>query len=59
MKRFWNALGSLILIAIGSAMISIVLINWMIGCGETFYNADGSWETGSCFLIPYEPVRSQ
>lgn len=59
MKRVWRALGSLILIAIGSGMIALVLINWMIGCGEPIYYPDGSWETGSCFLIPYEPVRSQ
>jgi len=59
MKRVWQALGSLILLLLASGMISIVLINWMIGCGERFYYPDGSWETGSCFLIPYEPVRSQ
>jgi len=59
MNRVWQALGSLILIAIASGMISIILINWMIGCGEPIYYPDGSWETGDCFLIPYEPVRSQ
>ena len=59
MKRVWQALGSLILILVASAMISIVLVNWMIGCGEMIYYPDGSWQTGDCFLIPYEPVRSQ
>ena len=59
MSRVWQALGSLILIAIGSGIFALVMINWMIGCGERIYYPDGSWETGSCFLIPYEPERSQ
>lgn len=59
MSRIYQALGSLILIAIASSIFAVVMINWMIGCGEPIYYPDGSWETGSCFLVPYEPVRSQ
>lgn len=40
-----------------AALIAFVLINWAMGCGEVFYYPDGTWQTGECFLLPYEVAR--
>lgn len=42
-----------------AALMALVLVNWVMGCGEVFYYPDGSWVTGDCFLIPYEPVSGR
>lgn len=32
-----------------------VLLNWLMGCGEAFYQADGSYLMGDCApLLPWE-----
>ena len=34
------------------ALIMIVLIEWVGGCGEIIYYPDHTWETGDCGLVP-------
>jgi len=36
-----------------------VLANWLIGCGEPQYHADGTYLTGECIGIPYEPKQGR
>lgn len=43
----------------GVFLFALVLINAAMGCGETFYYPNGTWETGECFLIPYTPVSGE
>ena len=31
-----------------SYMLFYILLNWMMGCGEVFYTADGSYIPGEC-----------
>jgi type III secretory pathway component EscT len=48
-------------ILVGAAVgmvISIVLVNWVIGCGEMIQQPDGSWIAGECFN-PFEAERNQ
>ena len=48
-------------VAIGFAyfLMCLILINLAAGCGEVIYHADGTWETGECWLIPYEPTAGE
>lgn len=39
--------------------IGLVVINWLIQCGEPIYYADRTWTTGECILIPYTPVSGR
>lgn len=39
------------------AMILIVVFEFMVGCGEKTYHADGTYQTNSCMFIPYTPVK--
>lgn len=55
--RLLKLLGVGIAITVGYLMVMLVLIEFMAGCGERTYHADGTWETNECVFIPYEPVR--
>lgn len=37
-----------------SLIIGLACINILIGCGQTVYYQDGTWETLDCLFIPYE-----
>ena len=37
-------------------MILLVVFEFMVGCGEKTYHADGTWTTNECLFIPYTPV---
>jgi len=35
-------------------LITIIVMEWLIGCGEKTYYPNGTWITGECLFIPYE-----
>ena len=35
-------------------LFTVLLTEWMLGCGEPTYYANGAWVTGECLFIPYE-----
>jgi hypothetical protein len=35
-------------------MISLVLAEWVVGCGEVAYYPDGTWKTMDCIVLPHE-----
>jgi len=59
MNKFRKLVTQLVIILIFSALFSVIAINVAIGCGQRIYYPNGSWETGSCFLIPYKAKRIQ
>jgi hypothetical protein len=46
------------LVALG-LLLSVVILETMSGCGQTIYNADGTWATGQCILVPYTPAAGK
>jgi hypothetical protein len=44
----------IILIVCSSFLLTIVLFEFMVGCGERTYYEDGYWLTNECIFIPYE-----
>lgn len=40
-------------------IIGVAFFNLMIGCGETVYYDNGTWETLDCLFIPYEPAKGE
>lgn len=59
MKKLRKLLTQFVVIFIFAALFSVIAVNVAIGCGQRIYYPNGSWETGSCFLIPYKAERSQ
>lgn len=50
---FWQFMGQALFTLIFAFFIAWVLVNWMMGCGETFYAADGSIIAGECLSLTF------
>ena len=37
-------------------LVVLLMLNWLMQCGEPIYFSDRTWTTGDCLLIPYTPV---
>lgn len=35
-------------------LITVVLLEWIVGCGEVTYLPDSTWHTNECLFIPHE-----
>ena len=57
--RVLKALGYITAGIIMYAMILLVVFEFMVGCGERTYHADGTWITNECLFIPYTPVSGK
>jgi predicted membrane protein len=47
----WATLGKALGAALVGVLIAWVLINWMMGCGETFTTIDGAIIHGECITL--------
>ena len=56
-QRVIKALGYISLGIIVYMLIIVLAFEFMAGCGEKTYHADGTWETNSCLFIPYTPTK--
>ena len=39
------------------ALFSVILLEWLVGCGEVTYFADGTWKTNEC-LFQDRPITT-
>jgi len=39
-------------VAAAGTALAFLALEWVIGCGEVTYFADGSWATNECVLLP-------
>jgi len=54
-RRILDMLLGMFLTLIFSVFIVWLGLNFLMGCGEHFYTADGSIVYGECFLHPWTP----
>ena len=47
-RRLIDVTGGIIITTIVGFFISLLLINWVTGCGERFYHMDGTYTQGEC-----------
>lgn len=40
--------------AVVGTLIAVLIVEWLSGCGEVEYFADGTWRTYDCVFVPYE-----
>lgn len=52
-RRVWEFIGAGAFMLAFSYFMVWVLLNWFMGCGEAFYQADGSYIMGEC--APFLP----
>lgn len=53
LRSIARAIGVVLLSLIFSGAMALLFINWMLGCGERFPTADGSYVQGEC-LTPQD-----
>ena len=41
------------------ALIILVLVEWIVGCGEPIYNASGAWRMGECIFLSAAPATGR
>ena len=41
-------------IIVFTCIFGLAIVNAAIGCGQTVYHDNGTWETLDCLYIPYE-----
>lgn len=51
MRRAINFFSGASVLILFNAFIAYVLLNWALGCGESFPQADGSRIQGECFYV--------
>ena len=51
MKDFIRLLGEIIILAIVTGLIAVVLVEWAVGCGETWTDSRGETHIGQCVFI--------
>ena len=40
-----------------AALMSLLIIEWLVGCGETYVDAKGERHAYECVLIPQEKTK--
>ena len=56
--RTLNLIGARLLSAALGTLLTLLLLEWAVGCGQPVYKANGTWEIGECIVIPQEyPLR--
>lgn len=48
---------SVIALTCASLLVTVVLAEWFVGCGEPIYHADGTYITGECVFLPHTPTK--
>lgn len=54
LKRVLRWLGYTLATLLFSAFTAIVVVEWMVGCGETYVDAFGVRHSYSCLLLPLD-----
>ena len=52
-RRVWEFIGAGAFMLAFSYFFLWLILNWLMGCGEAFYQADGSYILGEC--APFAP----
>jgi hypothetical protein len=41
------------------AVVILILVEWLVGCGEPIYSADGAWRTDECLFLSAAPATGR
>jgi uncharacterized membrane protein YdbT with pleckstrin-like domain len=61
MTNIWKRIGMFLLTVIFvtsfALLMAIVILEWMVGCGESYVDAKGVRHINECIVIPQKPVK--
>lgn len=52
-----NALSALAFFTFTAIFFAVLILEWAVGCGTVTHNADGTWQTGACVVVPHEQAK--
>jgi|TARA_R110000850_G_scaffold72892_2_gene160104 hypothetical protein len=60
-KSCWVSKKLLAVCVIGfvSMFLTLLTVEFMVGCGEKTYHKDRTWETNACVFLPHEVKRGE
>ena len=50
----WRRAAAVCMVVFVTAILMLILAEWLAGCGERIYHKDGSGRTGECVFLPGE-----
>jgi hypothetical protein len=59
LTRILRWLGYALAVLLFSAFTTIIVVEWMVGCGETYVDAFGVRHSYSCLLLPLDRGESK
>lgn len=51
-KRVLNVVGKVLLMFLFSALTTLLVVEWLVGCGETYVDSKGVRRPYECLFIP-------
>ena len=58
-RLWWQRMGAVVVALILAVMINLVLIEYMVGCGESYVDADGVRHWYECVFLNFNPNGGQ
>jgi hypothetical protein len=52
LKRVLRGIGAVLLMFLFSAFTTLLVVEWLVGCGETYVDAKGERHPYECLFIP-------
>jgi hypothetical protein len=52
LKRILRGIGTVLLMFLFSAFTTLLVVEWLVGCGETYVDAKGERHAYECLFIP-------
>ncbi len=58
-RAILSAIGYVAFTVLFGLFMGVIVVEWLVGCGEKIYYADGTWVTGECVFVPYETTTGE
>jgi hypothetical protein len=55
----WRKAASVCMVVLVTAILMLIVVEWLVGCGEPVHKADGTWRSGECVFLPHEPATGR
>jgi hypothetical protein len=52
-----KTLAQILLVLVFTGLMAVVMVEWAVGCGESYVDAKGQTHVGECVFIPSPEAR--
>lgn len=58
-RLWWQRMGAVVVALILAVVVQLIFIEWMVGCGESYVDADGVRHWYECVFLNFNPEGGQ